>query len=159
MHIFVKPHSIAFLSFNNQGDRVHLCHIWTVCRNSSSKQVPSLEKGSVQTCKSLLTLNKEFKPCYQHFVEARKHKLCENDIRRPVIRRTRTETFPESSLRQFKMIHIRMKGQNLNRDTGLELDTVWDNLLRPNRIRGRNCASVSMTSSSNAMSSEVAQQL
>ena len=33
-------------------------------------------------------------------------------------------------------IHIRKKGPNLNRDKGLDLDPVWDNLINPTNTRG-----------------------
>ena len=41
--------------------------------------------------------------------------------------------FPRKVL---EAIHIRKKGPNLNRDKGLDLDPVWDNLINPTKTRG-----------------------
>ena len=41
--------------------------------------------------------------------------------------------FPRKVL---EAIHIRKKGPNLNRDKGLDLDKVWDNLINPTKTRG-----------------------
>ena len=64
-----------------------------------------------------------------------------------------TRDFPRKVL---EAIHIRKKGPKLNRDTGLELDTVWDNLIRPSKTRGGHRTTTLMTSSSEETSSEVA---
>ena len=42
--------------------------------------------------------------------------------------------FPKKVL---EAIHIKKKGPNLNRDKGLDLDPVWDNLVKPTKIRGQ----------------------
>ena len=44
-----------------------------------------------------------------------------------------TKDFPRKVL---EAIHIRKKGPNLNRDKGLDLDPVWDNLVKPTKTRG-----------------------
>ena len=41
------------------------------------------------------------------------------------------------SRKVFEAIHIRKKGPNLNRDEGLDLDPVWDNLVKPIKTRGQ----------------------
>ena len=41
--------------------------------------------------------------------------------------------FPRKVL---EAIHMRKKGPNLNRDKGLDLDPVWDNLINPTKTRG-----------------------
>ena len=43
------------------------------------------------------------------------------------------KNFPRKVL---EAIHIRKKGPNLNRDTRLDLNPVWDNLINPTKTRG-----------------------
>ena len=55
-----------------------------------------------------------------------------------------TKDFPR---RVLEAIQIKKQGPSLNRDTGLEFDPVWDNLIKPSSTRGRTFPT-SVTSSS-----------
>ena len=53
-----------------------------------------------------------------------------------------TKDFPR---KVFEAIYIRKKGPNLNRDKGLDLDPVWDNLVKPTKTRGTTRAERQLT--------------
>ena len=61
----------------------------------------------------------------------------------------------EFSRRVLEAIHIRKKGPNLNRDTGLDLDPVWDNLLVPKTTRGTRTKPVTSSITTSVTSSKV----
>ena len=62
--------------------------------------------------------------------------------------------FPRKILEALEAIHIRTLNPKLNRDKGLELDPVWDNLLATKKTRGPSGNS-SLTSPTSMTSDEV----
>ena len=58
------------------------------------------------------------------------HQINWNNVKVP---ENEPKDFPRKVL---EAIHIRKKGPNLNRDKGLDLNPVWDNLINPTKTRG-----------------------